>query len=438
MSNNLFIDKARIFISGGNGGDGCLSFRREKYIPRGGPNGGSGGRGGDVYLIADSHLRTLLDLSVKPHCKGQNGEPGEGYDRQGRSGEDLLIKVPLGTLVKVGEKILADLVSPGESVLVARGGRGGRGNAAFKTSRNTAPRIAEKGEPGEQVAADLELKVIADVGLIGLPNAGKSTLLARLTKAHPKIAAYPFTTLSPNLGMASYKDFYFAIADIPGLIEGAHEGRGLGHEFLRHVERTKVLVHLVDASGFDGQKPEKSWEIVRKELKAYSPILAKKPQIVVLTKKDLVSVPAGVLSRFKKKTRAAALIASAATGDGIETLLKTIVKTIQSLPPEPLPAQAPLRLVLEPDFRVWREEGAFRVSGKKVERLMAMTNFALPEAVKRVHGILKKMGLERTLQNLGARPGDPIRIGTQEFSYEPETKVDRRSTIPRRGVEESR
>jgi GTP-binding protein len=418
----MFIDKARIFVFGGRGGNGCLSFRREKFIPRGGPNGGSGGKGGDVYFVADNHLRTLLDLSVNPHCQGQNGQPGEGYDRHGRSGKDVFVKVPLGTVVKVGEKVLADLVTPGEKVLVARGGRGGRGNAAFKTSRNNAPRIAEKGEPGEQVTVDLELKVIADVGLIGLPNAGKSTLLSRLTKAHPKIAAYPFTTLSPNLGMASYKDFYFAIADLPGLIEGAHEGRGLGHEFLRHVERTKILVHLVDASGFDGVKPEKNMEVVRKELKAYSPVLAKKPQVLVLTKKDVVASPAGVLSRFKKKCRGPVLMISAVTGDGIDALLKTIVKTIQSLPPEPPPTQAPYHLVLEPDFRVWREEGIFVVTGKKVERLAAMTNFGQPEAVSRFHGILKKMGLDRALNNLGAQLGDTIRMGIQEFTYDPEAK----------------
>jgi len=422
----MFIDKARVYVSGGNGGHGCLSFRREKFIPRGGPNGGNGGKGGDVYFVADLHLRTLLDLSVKPHCQGEDGRPGEGYNRHGRSGEDIFIKVPLGTVVKKEEKILADLVSPGENVLVAHGGRGGRGNAAFKTSRNNAPRIAEKGEPGELVTADLELKVIADIGLIGLPNAGKSTLLARLTKAHPKIAAYPFTTLSPNLGMAAYKDFHFAIADIPGLIEGAHEGRGLGHEFLRHVERTKILVHLVDVSGFDGAKPEKNFDIVRKELKAYSPVLAGKPQIVVLTKKDLVPTPAGILSRFKKKIRGTALLVSAATGDGIDTLLKTIVKTIQALPPEPLPAQAPLHLVLEPDFRAWREEDGFRVTGKKVERLVAMTNFAQPEAAQRFHGILKKMGLDRSLRDLGIHPGDAVRIGTLEFGYEPEVKVEKR------------
>jgi GTP-binding protein len=420
----MFIDKARIFVFGGNGGHGCLSFRREKFIPRGGPNGGNGGRGGDVYMAADFRLRTLLDLSIKPHCQGENGQPGQGYDRQGRSGEDLFIKVPLGTVVKVGDQILADLVSPGETILVARGGRGGRGNAAFKTGRNTAPRIAEKGEPGEQVTVDLELKVIADVGFIGLPNAGKSTLLSRLTKAHPKIAAYPFTTLSPNLGIASYKDFHFAAADIPGLIEGAHEGRGLGHEFLRHVERTKILVHLVDASGFESLSPEKSVEIVRRELKAYSPVLAKKPQILVLTKKDLLSAPSGVLSRFRKKARGAlVLMISAATGDGLDTLLKTIIKTLQSLPPEPLPLQAPLRLVLEPDFRARRDGEVFVVSGKKVERLAAMTNFKLPEAVERFHGILKKMGLERTLQNLGVRPGNSIRIGNEEFTYEPSVKA---------------
>jgi len=420
-----FIDKAKIFVSAGSGGNGCLSFRREKFIPWGGPNGGNGGRGGDVYLVADFHFRTLLDLALKPHCKADNGMPGQGSDKQGRSGEDLFIKVPLGTVVHIGSKVVADLTRQDEQYLVAHGGRGGRGNAAFKSSRNTAPRIAEKGEPGEEITVELELKLIAEVGVIGLPNAGKSTLLSRLTSAHPKIASYPFTTLTPNLGVAAYQDFQFVIADIPGLIEGAHEGKGLGHEFLRHVERTKVLVHLVDASGFDGSTPEKDMETVKKELKAYSPALARKPQIIVLTKMDLLASPATVLARFKKKVKKGdqILMISAVTNKGLDVLLRTIVKTLQAIPQELPPPQAPLHVILEPDARVERDGEVFVVTGKKIERFAAMTDFNLPEASHRFQNLLKKLGVERLLKDSGACTGDPVRIGKEEFSFEPDLKL---------------
>ncbi|MBV9080089.1 MAG: GTPase ObgE, partial [Elusimicrobia bacterium] len=275
--NSLFIDKAEISLRAGNGGDGSASFRREKYVPFGGPNGGDGGKGGDIYLLATDRLRTLLDFARKPKYEAPNGNAGSSYLKSGLSGDDLILEVPCGTTVYKGPTVIADLVDDGDRILVAKGGRGGRGNVHFKNSVRQAPRIAEKGEPGERVALSLRLKIIADVGLVGMPNAGKSTLLSRLTRAHPKIANYPFTTLSPNLGVAYYHDREIIFADIPGLIEGSHTGRGLGHDFLRHVERTRVLIHVVDPMGFDGADPKTTIKTINHELKSYAPELAKKP-----------------------------------------------------------------------------------------------------------------------------------------------------------------
>src|SRR5258706_8467064 len=252
---SLFVDHTRIVVRGGKGGNGCLSFRREKFVPLGGPDGGNGGRGGDVILVSDPQKKSLLDLTYRPHFYALEGDNGEGSNRSGRGAKDFEVFVPTGTLVYREGKLLADLKVPGERYFAAKGGRGGRGNAAFKTQRTTAPHISEKGEPGEEFQLDLELKILADIGLVGCPNAGKSTLLSRLTAARPKIADYPFTTLNPNLGVADWHGAQMVFADLPGLIEGAHSGKGLGHEFLRHVERTRILFHLVDLSGFDGRDP---------------------------------------------------------------------------------------------------------------------------------------------------------------------------------------
>ncbi len=327
-----FIDKARIYVKGGDGGNGCVAFRREKFVPRGGPSGGDGGKGGDVILVADRNVHTLLDFKYRRHYKAENGRHGEGNKRTGRSGKDLVIKVPVGTVVKDAEtgKVLGELVEHGQKLIVAKGGRGGRGNAAFATPTRQAPDFAEPGQPGEERWIELELKLLADVGLVGFPNAGKSTFLSRVTAAKPEIADYPFTTLRPILGVAKVDDFSFVIADIPGLIEGAHKGKGLGHEFLRHVERTKILLHLIDLSD-QTRDPKEAFEIINGELRLYSPELALKPQIVVGTKIDAVhdrKVIEEVKEYFEKKGYPFFAI-SAVTGEGVDELMKYVAKVLK-------------------------------------------------------------------------------------------------------------
>jgi GTP-binding protein len=417
----MFIDKSTVRIIAGAGGDGSAAFRREKFVPRGGPNGGDGGKGGDVYLKADPHLRTLLDFSRQSQHEAQSGEPGSGYHKEGKSGEDLYLSVPCGTAVYKGPTLIADLVNPGETLLVARGGRGGRGNTHFKNSVRQAPRIAEKGEPGEGFELEFRLKVIADVGLIGMPNAGKSTLLSRLTRAHPKIAAYPFTTLYPNLGVAVIHNHEIVFADIPGLIDGSHTGKGLGHEFLQHIERTRVLVHVVDPLGFQGKTPRETIKIINNELKSYSKKLAKKPQVIAINKKDLAEAEEVYKSIKKSLKSQSVFLVSGVTGDGIPELLNHVSEMVKSAPLDlEKPASQPVQIRLEPDFWVEKSGQWYVVRGKKVERLVDMTNFDLPEAVQRTQNILKKMGVERELASAGAMSGDPIRIKRFQFEFRPE------------------
>jgi GTP-binding protein len=331
----MFIDEAQIFVEAGDGGRGCVSFRREKYIPKGGPDGGDGGKGGDVILLADRNLATLLDFRYKRRYRAGRGEHGRGSDQTGRAGEDCVIRVPVGTLVRAQEsgERLDDLISDQQRCIIAHGGRGGRGNARFKSSTNQAPRYAQPGEAGETRWLILELKLLADVGLIGLPNAGKSTLLSRLSAARPKVAAYPFTTLVPQLGIVRLRDEQSCVmADIPGLIEGAHEGRGLGHQFLRHVERTRVLIHLVDMTIANDEQPQDHFEMVNRELVAYAPMLAEKPQLVVATKMDVASAK-DAWDSFQSvmKARGRRVLAiSAVTGEGIGTLLDELQKVLAS------------------------------------------------------------------------------------------------------------
>lgn len=417
----MFIDKVKIYVQSGQGGDGSLSFRREKFIPMGGPNGGNGGHGGNVYFLSDRNLTTLLDLTYRPHFKAGNGEPGHAWDKAGASGKDLTIFVPCGTVIFHEGNLIGDLREHGQKLLIARGGRGGRGNSAFKTSRNTAPRIAEKGEPGESLILELELKLIADVGLVGCPNAGKSTLLSRISQAKPKIADYPFTTLSPNLGVSTFNDKNFVVADIPGLIDGAHEGKGLGMEFLRHIERTKILVHLIDPFGFDEKKPENNFRAIQKELSLYSKKLAKKPMLIAATKMDCTDAK-DHLKKLRKSLKNKKIIEiSAVTGEGLKSLLAEIVKKLEGVKKkiEEEPAvESPVRkFVFENEFSVGKEPGGFRITGKKVERLLAMTNFKQDEAVRRFQNILKKMGVEKMLQREGVQPGNSVFIGSMEFIY---------------------
>jgi GTP-binding protein len=329
----VFVDYVEVYCKGGDGGNGCVSFRREKYVPRGGPDGGDGGHGGDVVLIADPHLTTLYDLRLKPHVKAERGRHGQGKKRFGKSGQDLEIKVPIGTIVREGEDVLADLSEPGERFVVARGGRGGKGNARFATATQRAPRHAQPGEEGQERQVVLELKSIADIGLVGLPNAGKSTLLNQLTAATPKVASYPFTTTQPHLGvMAGDGDERITLADIPGLIEGAHTGAGLGDRFLRHIERTTILVHLVAIEPEIEEVTEwlERYRAIRTELTSYSPVLAAKPEILAVNKIDLTTKErlSEILDLFRENGREALAI-SAANGDGLEEMKGRMLETYQ-------------------------------------------------------------------------------------------------------------
>ena len=364
----MFVDRVAIFVKGGDGGNGALSFRREKYVPRGGPNGGDGGGGGSIVIQAMTGLTNLAHLSHQRHWKADRGDHGTGSDCHGRGAEDLIITVPPGTIVRDRDKgfVIKDLAEE-ESVIVAKGGRGGFGNKHFKSSTNRAPRKHEKGLAGEERWITLELKVIADVGLVGLPNAGKSTLLSRISRAHPEIADYPFTTKFPNLGSVHAGDRTFIVADIPGLIEGAHQGHGLGHEFLRHVERTRLLVHLVEAVPMDGSDPVENYRTIRKELEAYSPTLAARPELLVVTKLDLTGADEA-LERLRHELCRDPLPISAVTGKGIPALLAQVAHLIDALPtpevaaadrPDPTPHPAPPtpRPVVEVDIAIGDEVG---------------------------------------------------------------------------------
>ncbi|OVE77581.1 hypothetical protein BVX98_02340 [bacterium F11] len=419
----MFIDKANIIVKAGSGGDGCMSFRREKYVPKGGPNGGDGGEGGHVFFRANPHLKTLLDFARRPKFEAERGDDGRGKKQFGRDGKDLVLDVPCGTVIKEGEETIADLLGSGEMVRVCKGGQGGRGNVHFKSSVRQAPRIAERGEPGESRSLRLQLKLIADVGLLGMPNAGKSTLLSRFTRAHPKIADYPFTTLSPNLGVASYQYRELVFADIPGLIEGSHAGKGLGHQFLQHIERTRILVHVVDPLGFGGKSPKENIRIIEKELKRYSPLLAKKPTILVINKQDLTDANL-VFKDIKKAYRRRKVLAiSGVSGEGINQLLAESIQLLDKTPLEQKKiekAVKPPRIMLDPEFWVEKDPLSYIVKGKKVERLVAMTNFSLDEGIERTQHILKKMGVEKALVSKGAKRGDPVTIGEVEFTFDPD------------------
>lgn len=415
----MFIDKAKIFVTAGSGGAGCISFRREKFVPLGGPDGGNGGKGGDIYIETDNKKITLLDLSYRFKLAAGNGEKGQGSDKYGKYGKDLIIKVPVGTMVYKNGQLIADLKELGQKILVAKGGRGGRGNASFKTQNNSAPRIAEKGEPGEQAEISLELRLIADVGLVGFPNAGKSTFLSVVSSARPKIADYPFTTLEPNLGVVNLDDKQMVIADIPGIIEGASTGKGLGLDFLRHIKRTKVLIYMIDVSGFDGTEPYNSYKILQKELKKYSKFLAKKHNVIVLNKTDIPSSKDNI-KVFKKKVKNKKIYTiSNMTKEGIDKLLYDVYNLTQiPVDIEEVDTIPVKKYIYEPEFTVNKEdEGFFTVKGKKVETLASMTKFNEEEALRRFQNILKKMGVELALEQKGCKVGDTVQIGKFEFEF---------------------
>jgi GTP-binding protein len=422
-----FIDEATISVAAGSGGDGVVAWRREKYVPMGGPAGGDGGRGGNVYLEATPNLSTLVDFRFKKHLAADSGNAGSIARRSGKSGADLIIHVPIGTLVyraeidaegKTGpERLFADMSAPGERTLVAKGGRYGQGNQHFATSARQAPHFAEKGQPGEKCALRLELKLLADAGLVGLPNAGKSTLLSVVSAARPKVADYPFTTLEPQLGVVRIGiDESFVMVDVPGLIEGASEGAGLGDRFLRHVERTRVLIHLIDGAR-SREELLRDKATIENELRAWNPALIEKPLIPVITKLDLPEARA----RFDELATEIPNLRgiSAATGEGVRELLFAAWEIIRALPPPELATPEPATIELAPSepFEVRVEAGVFVVSGERIERLAQMTDFDSDEALMRFEQVLAKLGVEKRLRELGVADGDTVRVAGVEFTY---------------------
>ena len=415
-----FIDKVKVYAAGGDGGDGCLSFKHEKYMEWGGPNGADGGRGGDVWFEAVSRLTTLMDLHFRPHISAGRGSHGKGGHKMGERGAEVVVPVPVGTIVYRDGVLVADLHKDGQRWRAAEGGRGGRGNYSFKTRMNTAPRLAEKGGPGEKATLILELKLLADVGLVGFPNAGKSSFLARVTSARPKIANYPFTTLSPNLGVAYHKNISFVVADIPGLIEGASEGKGLGQKFLRHVERTRVLIHLVDPAGYMGEEPLAGVKTIDRELKRFNLKLASKQKFLVINKMDLPE-GAEVLKKFKKKYRAKVLGISAATGEGVSELLDRVIAELAKhdgpVHFEEKTSDETLHKV-EQGFTIENMGGGvYALRGRFVERASAMLDVSLPEAISRYQHTLKRIGVERAFKKAGIKAGDKVRCGDFEFEW---------------------
>ncbi len=422
----MFVDRAEIFIKAGKGGDGRVSFRREKYIPEGGPDGGDGGRGGSIIAQVDEGMRTLMDFRYQRHYKAESGEPGGAVLRSGKSGQDLIIRVPAGTLIRDKEsgKIIADLIHKGDKAIIAKGGKGGRGNTHFKSSVKRTPTYAEQGTYGVEREIVLELKMLADVGLLGFPNVGKSTLLSMTTKAKPKIANYHFTTITPNLGVVeAVKGKSFVLADIPGLIEGAAEGVGLGHDFLRHVERTRVLIHVVDVSGMEGRDPIEDFDIINRELSLYSTQLEGRIQVVAANKTDLVyerEMADAFIEEINKRGYKVFEI-SAATGQGVEALMQYVTEVLDTVE---LP-----ELYEEDDFyneedylkpeeiQYYMDEEVYVVDGIPIERLVYSTNFEDIDSLRRFQDILRKKGVFAHLRDMGIQDGDIVRIFDFEFEF---------------------
>jgi GTPase len=429
----MLYDKARIFVQGGAGGNGVSSFRREAHVPHGGPDGGDGGRGGDVVLLCDDSLRDLQSFKRWPHHKAKRGRHGEGALRHGARGEDLVVRLPPGTVVEDWEGTAYDLVVPGTRVVIAAGGPGGRGNKRFAGPTRQAPRFAERGLPGAEGWVDLRLKLLADVGLVGLPNAGKSSLLSRLTRAAPKVADYPFTTLEPVLGTLEGEDRQIVIADIPGLIEGASGGAGLGHDFLAHVERTRLLVHVLDLAPLDGSDPEENFATIEAELAAHDARLAALPRLLALSKADLVPEPdaAAAAARWRERLGddVPVLVTSSATRAGLDELAAELLHRVPLEAPSPEAALAPeAELAEHRTFRPaadrgWNVErlatGGFRVTGEPIERLLARHDLDNDEALAHVEHRLHRMGVVRALEAAGFEPGDDVEIAGVVFELDP-------------------
>ncbi len=419
----MFYDQAKIYVKGGDGGNGIVAFRREKYVPEGGPSGGDGGNGGSVIFEADEGLRTLVDFRYQRHYKADRGEHGQSKNMHGANSVELVVRVPVGTVVKDAEtgEFIADLTLHGQRELIASGGRGGRGNARFANATTKAPAFAEKGEPGKERWVALELKVLADVGIIGFPSVGKSTLISVVSAAKPKIAEYHFTTLAPNLGVVRVDDGRsFVMADIPGLIEGAHAGAGLGHDFLRHTERTRVLVHVLDIAGSEGRDPIHDFAVINNELALYNPVLAQRPQVIAANKTDLPGAEENLTRLRAELGRGYDIFPMvAAIGEGVQPLVYRLAEMLDRIeePPQLAEAERIVRVTETPRFSVRREDSVYVIEGKEIERHFAMTDFNNEDAVKRFQRIMKLMGIEADLRRRGVKAGDTVRIKDLEFDY---------------------
>jgi len=418
----LFLDYAKIFVGSGAGGDGAVSFRREKYVPRGGPDGGDGGRGGHIVFKVNNGLTTLSNFRYKSRFKAEKGQSGGGGNRSGKAGKDLTIEVPIGTIVKnaATHQIIADLTETDAEFLFLPGGRGGRGNARFATPTRQTPRIAEKGESGSEVWVELELKLLADVALIGYPNVGKSTLISRISAARPKIADYPFTTLEPNLGVVDFKGKSFVVVDIPGLIEGAHQGAGLGLRFLRHIERTRLLVHLIDLSGLSGRDPYRDYLQINKELLEYNAGLGEKIQIVALNKTDLPGANELIGNFHSKISDKTVMAISAATGAGVDDLLDKIIEKLDLIAVPALPFEPVSEEIINPDageIKVIKEGPYFTVLNDSLLHRVSRFDPNNEDSVKSLQRLLKRWKVEDALLKAGIKEGDSVQIGDFEFVY---------------------
>ena len=422
----MFVDEVEIQVEAGKGGDGCTAFRREKFVPMGGPYGGNGGHGADIIFKVDEGLHTLLDLRYQKKIKGENGENGQGKNMHGKGAKPFIVKVPQGTVVTDLDTglILADLSHKNQEEIIAKGGRGGRGNTAFKTQTNTAPNYSEKGEEGEHKHLKVEVKLLADVGLVGLPSVGKSTIISCVSKSKPKIAAYHFTTLNPNLGVVKATDGRsFVMADLPGLIEGAHQGEGLGDKFLKHIERTRIIAHVIDMSASEGRDPYEDFILINKELELYNPQLLKKPMIVIANKMDLEGAKENLIE-FQKKVDCKIFEVSAATNKGLQAVIDYLANMLEEIPTNPLYDDSQIESHVLYNFKkeeaftiTKEEEGLWAISGEKVERIFKMTKFSSEEAVYRFARKLRKMGIDDKLSEMGAQEGDQVRILDFYFDY---------------------
>ena len=420
----MFVDEVIVELTAGRGGDGCMAFRREKYVAMGGPFGGNGGKGGDIIFKVDEGLRTLIDLRYQKHIKALSGENGQGKNKNGKNATDMIVKVPLGTTIKDNETgaIIGDLTKNGEEIIVAYGGRGGRGNVTLATRSNPCPSYCEYGEPGENRKVKVELRMLADVGLVGLPSVGKSTILSMVTNANPKIASYHFTTLSPNLGVVTSEDYSYTIADLPGLIEGASDGLGLGHKFLKHIERTKIIAHIIDMSGIEGRNPYEDYLTIRKELENFSPKLIQKPEIIIANKMEIESSKKN-LEEFKQKVKVPIYEVSAIQNKGLDEVLKALKELVKNTKDEVLfPEEVQESHVLykfkkEKPFTIIKENNTYIIKGATVEKLFQMTNFNTEESFFRFSSKLRRMGIDDELEKMGIEEGDIVKILDYEFEY---------------------